>query len=171
MSQMNLSELNNVAKNQFLERIGGPLEGEAWLAERVAALRPFADREALIMAFYETVGKASLEEKISLIASHPDLAGRAAIAGNLSAMSVAEQAAAGLDKLSPEEYAEFGRLNGAYKERFGFPFVICAREHNKTSILAHFGKRLENARESEIETGIGEVLKILSLRLKDMIDG
>lgn len=168
---MKLEELNSIPESQFLERIGGPLEGEAWLAERVAALRPFADTDALIAAFHEIVGKASLEEKISLIASHPDLAGRAAIAGNLSAMSVAEQAAAGLDKLSLEEYAEFGRLNSAYKERFGFPFVICAREHNKTSILAHFAKRLENARESEIETGTGEVLKILALRLKDMIDG
>jgi OHCU decarboxylase len=171
MKPMKLAELNSVPESQFLERIGGPLEGEAWLAQGVAALRPFADTEALIATFRQIVDASSLEEKISLIASHPDLAGKAAIEGNLSAMSVAEQAAAGLDKLSPEEYAEFTRLNTAYKERFGFPFVICAREHNKSSILKAFVLRLENRREAEIETGTNEVLKILGLRLKDMIDG
>jgi OHCU decarboxylase len=170
MKSMKLAELNSVPESQFLERIGGPLEGETWLAKRVAVLRPFANREALVKAFHQIIAEASLEEKISLIASHPDLAGKAAIDGNLSAMSVAEQAAAGLDKLSPEEYAEFSRLNSAYKERFGFPFVICAREHNKTSILAHFASRLDNPSETEIETGINEVLKILNLRLIDMIE-
>jgi OHCU decarboxylase len=165
-----LAELNIVLESQFLERIGGPLEGETWLAKRMAALRPFANREALVGAFQQIVADSSLEEKISLIASHPDLAGKAAIDGKLSVMSVTEQAAAGLDKLSAEEYAEFNRLNRAYKERFGFPFVICAREHNKTSILANFARRLDNERDSEIETGIREVLKILNLRLIDMIE-
>jgi 2-oxo-4-hydroxy-4-carboxy-5-ureidoimidazoline decarboxylase len=161
---MKLEELNQLPEKEFLAAIGGPLEGEEWLAARVLQSRPFADLDALITAFQSQVQAASLEEKIKLIASHPDLANKLAV---LSPSSISEQTAAGLNQLTEAEYAEFSQLNSNYRERFGFPFVICAREHDKASILLNFRQRLNNPREKEIETGTIEVLKILRLRLLD----
>lgn len=165
-----LSTLNNIPVAQFLELIGGPLEGQTWLAERVAVHRPFAAVEALATAFRQVVDASTESEKIALITSHPDLAGKATIAGNVSEMSKREQAAAGLDRLTPEEYAAFHERNTAYKQQFGFPFVICARENTKITILEAFQTRLQNPRSQEIETGVTEVLKILRLRLLDKFE-
>src|SRR5207245_4434389 len=111
---------------------------------------------------------APVEQQVALLQAHPDLVGRAALAGRLSPESTGEQAAAGLDHLSPEEIATFTRLNSAYRDRFGFPFVICARENKKDSILAGFATRLRNSREQEIEIALGEVAKICYLRLSDL---
>lgn len=165
---MNLDDLNNASEAHFMAVIGGPLEGETWLAERVAASRPFADVAALYAAFESVVDAATEAEKIALIASHPDLAGKAAIAGAVSEQSKREQAAAGLDRLTPQQYDMFHQRNSAYKAKFGFPFVICARENTVDSILAAFVTRTEQTREQEIQTGVSEVLKILRLRLMDM---
>lgn len=165
---MSLAALNAASEREFLALIGGPLEGETWLAERVAAHRPFADAAALFEAFRREVDAASEAERIALIASHPDLGNKLAVGKPLSADSVREQASAGLDQLSEEEYATFQRLNTDYRAAFGFPFVICARENTKESILAAFRSRRDNPRGQEIETAVGEVLKILRLRLTDL---
>jgi 2-oxo-4-hydroxy-4-carboxy-5-ureidoimidazoline decarboxylase len=162
---MPLDDLNQSGPLRFFELIGGPLEGQQWLAEQVAPHRPFNSVQGLFEAFEAVVQTASQDEKIALIASHPDLAGRAAMAGEVSETSQREQAAAGLDRLTPEEYERFHALNDAYRARFGFPFVICARENTKESILKAFEQRLHNDRSTEITTGVAEVLKILRLRL------
>lgn len=160
-----LNALNNAPPTHFLTMIGGPLEGQTWLAERVAPLRPFVSVEALIEAFEQIIQPCSAAEKIALIASHPDLGSKLAI--GLSDLSVQEQAAAGLDRLMPEEYAQFHSYNTAYKQQFGFPFVICARDHTKDSILAAFVTRLQHTRPQEINSGIAQVQRILALRLRD----
>ncbi|MGJ3238943.1 MAG: 2-oxo-4-hydroxy-4-carboxy-5-ureidoimidazoline decarboxylase [Anaerolineae bacterium] len=165
---MKLSDLNARSTDQFLDIIGGPLEGERWLAERIVKRRPFSSIEALFEVFSQVILGASEAEKIQLIASHPDLAPE--VGTSLSTASVQEQASAGLDTLTTEEYAMFNRLNTQYRERFNFSFVICAREHNKSSILAHFQQRLQHTRAQEIEIGIVEVLKIIQLRLHDLIE-
>lgn len=164
---MDLATLNTLPKEQFLAAIGGPLEGETWLAERVITHRPFASREALIAAFQREIEAASADEKIALLNSHPELATK--VDRTLSEASVQEQAAAGLNRLTPEEYDEFKAQNQAYRQRFGFAFVICARENTKHSILAAFRERLTRPREEEIRTGVHEVFKILRLRLIDLI--
>lgn len=164
---MSLDALNQASEVQFLERIGGPLEGQTWLAQRVIQYRPFANVEALIAAFEQVVSSASEAEHIALIASHPDLAGKVSIEKPLSEQSVQEQAAAGLNRLTPEQYAEFQELNTDYKAKFGFPFVICARENTRESILASYRTRRQHTREQEIAIAIAEVLKILRLRLID----
>ena len=164
---MDLATLNTVPEAQFLAHIGGPLEGETWLAERVLQHRPFVNIEALINTFFEVVNAATQEEKLKLIASHPQLG--IAIAENLSEMSVREQAAAGLKQLSPEEYTTFAELNASYNATFGFPFVICARENTRATIIDAFHARLKNQRADEINTGTQEVLKILRLRLLDLV--
>ncbi|MBK9125791.1 MAG: 2-oxo-4-hydroxy-4-carboxy-5-ureidoimidazoline decarboxylase [Chloroflexi bacterium] len=164
---MDLDTLNTLPSGQFLEAIGGPLEGETWLAARVVQRRPFADRDALIAAFADAIGAASADEKIRLLESHPELAVK--VDRELSSASQREQASAGLDRLTPDEHDEFKLQNQAYRARFGFPFVICARENTKHSILAAFRQRLTHTREAEIENGAHEVFKILRLRLIDLI--
>lgn len=164
---MNLETLNALPSRQFLEAIGGPLEGETWLAERVVQRRPFADRDTLIEAFAAAIRAASADEKIRLLESHPELAVK--VDRELSADSQREQASAGLDRLTLDEYDEFKAQNQAYRARFGFPFVICVRENTKHSILAAFRERLTHDRETEIEGGTYEVFKILRLRLIDLL--
>ena len=110
-----------------------------------------------------------MARKIALIQAHPDLAGRAALAGTLTPESTNEQASAGLDRLSPDEFASFTRLNDAYRNQFGFPFVICVREHTKHSILQNFVQRLEHSREQEIDTALDEIAKIARLRLQGVL--
>jgi len=99
-----------------------------------------------------------------MIRAHPDLVGRAA----LTAESAREQAGAGLNQLSPEEIALFQRHNAAYREKFGFPFVICARLNKKEAILAGFERRLPHSREQEIQAALEEIFKIAELRLRDL---
>jgi 2-oxo-4-hydroxy-4-carboxy-5-ureidoimidazoline decarboxylase len=113
---------------------------------------------------------AGEEEKLALIQAHPDLAGRAAGEGALSPESTAEQAGAGLDRLTPTELASFSRMNEEYRARFGFPFVICVSEHTKESVLTRFAERLENDGDREIETALAEICKIARLRLRDLVE-
>jgi OHCU decarboxylase len=115
------------------------------------------------------VKNSGKKKQLALIRAHPDLVGRAAAAGTLTRESAREQAGAGLNKLSPEEAALFQNQNTAYKNKFGFPFVICARLNKKRAILAGFERRLKNSREQEIKTALEEIFKIAELRLRDLI--
>jgi OHCU decarboxylase len=109
------------------------------------------------------------DQQIALIRAHPDLAGRAAVAGELTEESAREQASARLDQLTPAQYAEFHRLNDAYRSKFGFPFVICVREHTRASILTNFSDRLALSRDQEAATALAEIGKIAGLRLRDAV--
>jgi OHCU decarboxylase len=115
------------------------------------------------------VRDAPNDAQVALIAAHPDLAGRVAREGRLTAASSSEQAGAGLDALTPEEIATFDSANGAYRERFGFPFVICARENTKASILAALAQRVRNDRATEIATALAEIAKIAWLRIEGSV--
>ena len=164
-----LSRLNTADLEEFL-RVCGPLfEHSPWVAERTWPRRPFASLEALHRELVSAVEHASVEEKVALIRAHPDLVGRLAAQPVLSALSAGEQAAAGLDSLSSEETAAFTAWNREYYARFGFPFVICARENRKEAILRAFPRRLGQSREEEIATALAEVAKIALLRLRDAV--
>jgi 2-oxo-4-hydroxy-4-carboxy-5-ureidoimidazoline decarboxylase len=164
-----LSHLNRCTPEEFV-RVCGPLfEHSPWIAERAIALRPFADLESLHAALCATMHTASFDEKLQLIRSHPDLVGRLAREGQLTRESTSEQAAAGLDRLSDEEIAAFDRYNAAYRAKFGFPFVICARENRKEAILAAFPVRLQHMPDQEIDAALGEIAKIARLRLIDAV--
>ena len=113
----------------------------------------------------DAVEGADDKRRIALIKAHPDLAGKAARAGDVTAASRAEQASAGLDRLSDADYARFHRLNDAYRVRFGIPFIICVRRHTKDSILQQFERRLMNEAAIELNTALGEVFRIAALRL------
>jgi 2-oxo-4-hydroxy-4-carboxy-5-ureidoimidazoline decarboxylase len=109
------------------------------------------------------------EEQLALLRAHPDLAGRAARAGALTNASAAEQSSAGLDRLDDEEYERFGRLNAAYREKFGFPFIIAVRRHDKTSILAAFEARLGNTPAQEMDGALAQVAEIARSRLAGLV--
>ena len=164
-----LTQLNEGDRDEFV-RICGPLfEHSPWIAERTFANRPFASLDALHGALVQTMRRATIDEQVKLIASHPDLVGRLAREGKLTRESTTEQAAAGLTQLSHEETKKFERYNAEYRDKFGFPFVICARENKKEAILAAFPVRLKNTRDQEIDTALAEIAKIARLRLMDAV--
>jgi OHCU decarboxylase len=116
----------------------------------------------------DCVDNASVERQLELIRAHPDLVGKAAVAGELTEDSSTEQASAGLDRCSPEEYERFEALNRAYRDKFGFPFVMAVRNSSRADILAAFGSRLDNHYDEEFETALAEIHKIAQLRLEAM---
>lgn len=164
-----LSSLNRLIDVAFVGVCGRFYEHSPWIAERAWAKKPFASIGQLHEVMSGVVRAANADEQLGLIRAHPDLVGRLARAGRLTRESTGEQAAAGLDVLSDDEAAAFERHNAAYRERFGFPFVICARENRKDAILAAFPKRLANSREQEIATALAEIDKIARLRMNDAI--
>jgi OHCU decarboxylase len=155
-------------RETFVARYGALFEHSPWVAEAAWEHGPFADREALAQGLEQAMHDAPRDRQLALIRAHPDLAGRAAVEGTLTASSQREQAAAGLDRLTPDEYETFTRTNAAYRERFGFPFVVCAREHTKDSILRTAAERLAHDPEQEIDIALGEIAKIARLRLEDL---
>lgn len=167
--RLTIHEINAFDRDQFVAALGSLFEGPPWIAEAAWQMRPFSDRATLYDALCAAMYNAPPEQHAALIQAHPDLVGRAALAGTLAPASSQEQAAAGLDRLTLDEIAAFTRLNAAYHERFGFPFVVCARENKKESILAGFSARLDNTREQEIHTALREIAKIGQLRLFDIV--
>jgi 2-oxo-4-hydroxy-4-carboxy-5-ureidoimidazoline decarboxylase len=156
------------SREAFVARYGGLFEHSPWVAEAAYERRPFASREDLMSALIDAMRAAPLERRLALIRAHPDLAGKAAIEGRMTADSAREQGSAGLDRLTPDEHEVFTRTNTAYRERFGFPFVICVREHDKESIIASARARLKNDPGTEVEVALGEIAKIARLRLEDL---
>lgn len=164
-----VADLNRLDRDAFVAAVGHAFEHSPWIAAAAWERRPFADLAALHAAMVAVVAGAGEARQLALIRAHPDLAGRVALAGELTAASSREQAAAGLTALSAGELARFTAYNDAYRARFGFPFVICARANRKDAILAAFPVRLANGREQEIATALGEIGKIAWLRLLDAI--
>lgn len=166
---MTLDELNALAPDAFVERLGGVFEHSRWVAQRAFAQRPFASLGALHAAMCDVVASASEDEQLALIRAHPQLAGRSAMAGELTDASRSEQRGAGLDQCSPEEFTQLHALNAAYEARFGFPFILAVRGHTRTSILENMAARIGNTREDEREEALRQIGRIAALRLGDMI--
>ena len=164
-----LADLNACDLPRFLEVCGPLYEHSPWVAERAFARRPFASLESLHAALVQAVADAAADEQLALIRAHPDLVGRLAREGRLTAASTGEQAAAGLDALSASEVDAFEQFNREYRNRFGFPFVICARENRKDAILAAFPVRLGHTAEQERVTALAEIGKIGRLRLLNAV--
>ena len=169
METLTAEQASGMEREEFVRRIGPIFEDSPWVAERAWQRRPFSDFAELRDALTEEMYSASREEQVKLIKAHPDLAGKAAVAGELTPESTGEQASAGLDRLSQEEYEAFTRMNRDYRERFGLPMVVCVREHDKDSILRFAGERLANSTEQEIDTALAEISKIATLRLRNLI--
>lgn len=168
-SPITLDELNQLPPEDVVDICGGIFENSPWIVERALTARPFDSLEDFHRACMRVVERADRDQQTTLIEAHPDLVGRLAREGRLTRESTAEQKAAGLDELSPEEIETFERYNSAYRERFGFPFVICARRNRKEAILEAFPRRLEHDREEEIETAVAQIGEIAWLRLQDTV--
>ena len=166
-----LADLNTKGDEVLTRRLGHLFEHSPWIVRDTLAQRPFSSRRAFHAALCATLRNANADAQLALIREHPDLVGRAAMDGTLTRSSTAEQAAAGLDTgaLTDEERESFQHFNAEYRERFGFPFVICARENKKASILRGFETRLHNDHKTEIATAIGEIEKIAWYRLAEIM--
>jgi len=169
MGAITVPEANRLDREDFVRTFGSVYERSPWVADRAWGERPFEAPEDLRRALRRAVDEAPRERQLDLIRAHPDLAGKAAVAGELTPESEREQSVAGLDRLSPEEYERFTEVNAAYRQKFGFPMVVYVREHTKDSILEQAEARLTNTREREVGTALEEIQKIAASRLEDLI--
>lgn len=164
-----VAELGELDAAAFAAALGAVAEHSPWVAEAAHARGPFATLGELRAAFAAAILTAPPERQLDLLRAHPELAGREARAGALTAASAGEQRAARLDALTADELGRLRALNAAYGERFGFPFISCVREHSVASLLAWGDARLERAAEQERDTALAEVTKIVALRLAERV--
>ncbi|MGI0484630.1 2-oxo-4-hydroxy-4-carboxy-5-ureidoimidazoline decarboxylase [Pantanalinema rosaneae CENA516] len=161
-----LEQLNQMSQTEFVEVLGAIFEDTPGIAQAVWNQRPFIDRDQLHQQMVEVVQALSPDQQLALIRAHPDLGSKA----KMAAASVQEQAGAGLDQLTAAEYDRFQALNQAYREKFGFPFIIAVKNHTKTSILAAFVQRLENSAAQEQQQALSEIAQIANFRLQDIVE-
>lgn len=171
MSQRSLAELNSCSKGDFVAALANIFEYSPWIAEQAAAQRPFAGVSQLFAAMCKVVEQAAPGQRLALIKAHPDLADKTHRGDMLTAESNAEQNSVGLDRLSEAEYEAFDRVNNAYREKFGFPYIVCVRRHTKDSILRDFEKRLPSDAATEVAASIAEICKIAALRTDLLVSG
>jgi 2-oxo-4-hydroxy-4-carboxy-5-ureidoimidazoline decarboxylase len=162
-------ELQRLDRKRFAELFGGVFEHAPWVAERAFDAGPFRSIEALHGAMVDAMRCAPRERQLALIRAHPDLAGRAAIAGALTPASSAEQTSAGLDQCTPAEFARFRQLNASYQEKFRFPFILAVKGRTRAEILAAFEQHLDNSPEAEFDEALNQIARIARLRLEDLV--
>ena len=162
---MTIDEVNALAPVDFIARFGDVAEHSPWVAREAFAQRPFADRDAMVVAFATAIRSANRDAQLALIRAHPDLATKA----RLTEDSSREQAGVGLDALTVEEFTRFTELNTAYKDRFGFPFIFAVKGATKQMILAAFEERVTQSPESEFDTAIAQICRIFRFRIEDRV--
>lgn len=166
---LSLDTLNTANKTRFVDGLADIFEHSPWVAARAYAKRPFASLKALHRAMVEVLAQADEQEQLALIRAHPDLAGKAALAGQVTEHSRQEQSGVGLDQLSQAEFDRFEQLNSAYKAQFDFPFILAVKGHTVHSILLSFEERLGNTLAEEKERALAEIAKIAQFRLEDLL--
>jgi 2-oxo-4-hydroxy-4-carboxy-5-ureidoimidazoline decarboxylase len=169
-SSLSLAELGGLDQRRFVGALGPLFEHSPWIAEAAWRRRPFGSAAELHAALEGAMREAPRERQLELIRAHPELAGREAEERTLTRESSHEQSSAGLDRAAADELEALRRVNRAYRERFGFPLIVCVREHTKESIVAWGAARLEHSREQEIDVALGEITKIARLRLADLLE-
>jgi 2-oxo-4-hydroxy-4-carboxy-5-ureidoimidazoline decarboxylase len=167
---MTLDDANALPEAAFVERFGGVFEHSPWIAQAVAAARPFASVADLHAAMCAQVEAGGDVAQLALLCAHPELSGKAAVAGTITAQSASEQDAAGLLHCSHAEFAALRRMNAEYRERFGFPFIVAVRGLDRVGILARLEARLGHDRDTEFAEALRQVERIAALRLAAMIN-
>jgi len=167
---MTLSQINAMSDTAFVQALGGVFEHSPWVAQRAYAGRPFASVEALHAAMVAVVDRASEAEKLALLRAHPELAGKAAIRGELTADSTSEQSGAGLSQCSAAEYAQLTELNARYNARFGFPFILAVKGYDRAGVINEFARRVTSERDAEFAECQRQIGRITRLRLDALID-
>jgi 2-oxo-4-hydroxy-4-carboxy-5-ureidoimidazoline decarboxylase len=166
-AELDLDAVNKMDHAAFTEALGGIFEKSPWVAERAWEARPFSSVDDLHGKMVTVLKYAPADQQIALLRQHPDLAGKEAQAGAMTASSVAEQASAGLNALTKEEVATLSEYNAAYKKRFGFPFMIAVRNHTKLGIFNLFKQRLNNDTVTELGSALQQVYNITRIRLEN----
>ena len=164
----------SMTEEKFIETFGDVYEHSPWIASETwrHGLTSLQDTvEGLSAAMIEILARASHEQLLTLVNAHPDLAGKAAMRGELTTESTSEQTLAGINECTPEEFERFQSMNDAYKKKFGIPFVMAVKDSNRQKILVAFEERLENDVDTEFKRSLSEINKITRLRLEAMADG
>jgi 2-oxo-4-hydroxy-4-carboxy-5-ureidoimidazoline decarboxylase len=164
-----MADINAMDQAAFVKKFGGIFENSPWVAEATWSKKPFASVDELHAAMVGVAKYAPVPRQLALLQSHPDLAGKEAQAGAMTASSVTEQASAGLNALSKDEMMQISELNAAYKKKFGFPFIIAVRMHSKEGIFFEFRRRLQNETSVEYANDLNNVYAITRLRLDKML--
>src|SRR5580692_2613587 len=167
---VDMAPINAMDRMAFVQKFGGIFENSPWVAEKAWEKRPFASLDDMHGAMVAVAKYAPAAMQLALLQSHPDLAGKEAEAGTMTASSVAEQASAGLNALSHAEMVQMSELNAAYRKKFGFPFIIAVRMHTKEGILFEFNRRLQNDTQTEFANDLQNVYIITRLRLNKLLD-
>ena len=162
---MTISQLNAASLNEFVEEVGWVFEHSPWVARRAWKFHPFESLDDLHMRMTREVEAASTAEKLALLRAHPDLGTRAKI----SESSTKEQASAGLDQLTPVEFARLHRANEAYKAKFGFPFLYAVKGSSKARIMEALDARLQSTPEEEFQEALRQVYRIARFRLDEIV--
>ena len=162
---MTVSQLNALGSNDFVDQVGWVFEHSSWVARRAWKHRPFASLDDLHKRVCAEVTAASTPEKLALLRAHPDLGARA----RMSESSVKEQSGAGLDQLTPVEFARLHQYNEAYKTKFGFPFLFAVKGSDKLRILQALETRMQTSPEDEFQEALKQVFRIARFRLEDII--
>lgn len=161
-----LAAANRMDQAAFVTAFGGTFEHSPWIAERAWAARPFASVEDLHAAMMRVIHDVSREAQVLFLCGHPELAGQEAQAGTMTSESVGEQASAGLDALSPGEFAELRALNVQYRGRHGFPFIVAVRRYSKSEIFEQLRRRIEIDSEAELQEALRQIAWITRLRVQ-----
>ncbi|CAM2145737.1 2-oxo-4-hydroxy-4-carboxy-5-ureidoimidazoline decarboxylase [Pararobbsia alpina] len=164
-----LEDLSAMPQDEFIAALGGVFEHSPWVAERAWVHRPFATVDALHAAMRDAVDTADVSLQMALINAHPELAGKAAIRGELTAESTREQSGAGLDQCTPEEYAQLQALNRTYRDTFGIPFILAVRGYDRAGIIEQMRRRITNDRDTETRESLAQIYRIARFRLDDLI--
>jgi len=168
---MKIAALNTMDRAAFVAALGGIFEHSPWVAERAFDARPVAGADALHAAMMAAVRSAPADLRLSLLRAHPELAGKAAVRGELTIDSTSEQSGAGLDRCSPEEFARLTALNAAYNAKFGFPFILAVKGYDRAGILREFARRVEHDRDTEYEEALAQIARITRFRLEALLTG
>ncbi|HTP99838.1 MAG TPA: 2-oxo-4-hydroxy-4-carboxy-5-ureidoimidazoline decarboxylase [Casimicrobiaceae bacterium] len=166
---MTLGELNAMDEARFVDTLGGVFEHSPWVAQRAFVDRPFASVDALHASMVAAVDRAGETARLALLRAHPELAGRAAVRGELTADSTREQSGAGLDQCTPREFARLTELNARYNARFGFPFILAVKGYDRAGIIGEFERRARNDRATELKECLAQVARIAGYRLEALL--
>ncbi|CAM2175726.1 2-oxo-4-hydroxy-4-carboxy-5-ureidoimidazoline decarboxylase [Burkholderia cenocepacia] len=165
-----LQQLNTMVPSAFVAALSGIFEHSPWVAEVAAGQRPFASIDALHRTMSNAVETGGEARQLALINAHPELAGKAAVRGELTAESTREQSGAGLDQCTQEEFDKLLTLNRTYREKFGFPFILAVRGYDRHGIIANFESRVNHSRAEELRASLDQIYRIARFRLDDLID-
>lgn len=168
-AHLSVASLSCLDREAFIDAVGAVFEHSPWVMACAWEKRPFASKAAFFAALGEVLKEAERTLQLALINAHPELAGKAAVRGDLTADSAREQAGAGLNACSPAEFASIQRLNAAYREKFGWPFIVAVKGLSRQDIIAAMERRLERSSTDEFSEALAQILRIACFRLDDLI--